>query len=96
MTAMKKTTTKKVAAKPAAAKKTAVKTAAVKKAPAKPKAKAPAKKKAPAASQPQVTPEQRYCMIQEAAYFIAERHGFQGDSAYFWSLAEAEIDAKLK
>ena len=34
-----------------------------------------------------VSPEQRYKMIEQAAYFIAERHGFNGDSAYFWSLA---------
>jgi hypothetical protein len=34
-------------------------------------------------------------MVQDAAYFIAERHGFNGDSAYFWTLAEAEIAAQL-
>jgi hypothetical protein len=52
-------------------------------------------KAAPAAKKPVLSPEQRYQMIQDAAYFIAERHGFNGDSAYFWSLAEAEINAKL-
>ena len=73
--------------------------------------KSPAKKAAPkaAAKKPVVkvaapktaskksalNPEQRYKMIEEAAYYIAERHGFNGDSAYFWSLAEAEINAKL-
>lgn len=73
----------------------------VKKSPAKkaaPKAaakKPAAKKPAPVAKKPALTPEQRYQMIQDAAYFIAERHGFSGDSAYFWSLAEAEINAKL-
>ena len=94
MTTTKKTTTKKAAAKPVAAKKAPAKAAA--KAPAKVAAKPKAAAKPTAASKPVVTPEQRYCMIQEAAYYIAERHGFNGDSAYFWSLAEAEIDAKLK
>ena len=54
------------------------------------------KKAAPKAvvvpKKPQISPEERYKMIEQAAYFIAERHGFNGDSAYFWSLAEAEID----
>ena len=58
-------------------------------------AKKPAAKAAVAAKKPAITPEQRYKMIEEAAYYIAERHGFNGDSAYFWSLAEAEINAKL-
>ena len=58
-------------------------------------AKKPAAKAAVAAKKTAVTPEQRYKMIEEAAYYIAERHGFNGDSAYFWSLAEAEINAKL-
>jgi hypothetical protein len=76
--------------KKAPAKKAAPKAAA----PKKPAAKAVAKP-APAAKKPALSPEQRYQMIQDAAYFIAERHGFSGDSAYFWSLAEAEINAKL-
>ena len=77
----------------------------VKKSPAKkaaPKAvaaKKPAAKAAPAVAavskKPAISPEQRYKMIEEAAYYVAERHGFSGDSAYFWSLAEAEISAKL-
>ena len=49
--------------------------------------------KAPAkAAKPAVTAEQRYLMVQEAAYFIAEKHGFNGDSKYFWALAEAQIE----
>jgi hypothetical protein len=84
----KKTTAKKAAPKrAAAAKKPAVKTPAPKKA-------APAVKKAPAAKVA-LSPEERYRMIQDTAYYIAERHGFNGDSAYFWSLAEAEINDKL-
>ena len=72
---------KKAAAKPAAA---------AAKAPAKPKSGGRAKKAGPA-----VTPEQRYRMIQDAAYFIAEKHGFTGDNHAFWVQAEQEIDAKL-
>ena len=53
-----------------------------------------AKKKT--ASKATVTAEQRYNMITEAAYFIAEKHGFMGDSVQFWLMAEAEVDAKLK
>ena len=85
MKEVKKTPAKKVVAKAAPAKKPVAKVA--------PKAAAVAKPVA--AKKPVVSPEQRYRMIEEAAYFIAERHGFNGDSAYFWSLAEAEINAKL-
>ncbi|HRT05326.1 MAG TPA: DUF2934 domain-containing protein [Kiritimatiellia bacterium] len=89
MKEVKKSPAKKAAApKAAAAKKPAAKAA-----PAAPAA--PAAKVAPPAKKPAISPEQRYKMIQDAAYFIAERHGFNGDSAYFWSLAEAEINAKL-
>ncbi|MDP2144128.1 MAG: DUF2934 domain-containing protein [Gallionella sp.] len=35
--------------------------------------------------------EHRYRMIETAAYFIAERNGFQGDAAEHWSAAESEI-----
>ncbi len=84
MKEVKKSSVKKVASKAAAAPKAAPKAVAPK---AAPKAVAAPKK-------PAVTPEQRYKMIEEAAYYIAERHGFNGDSAYFWSLAEAEINAK--
>jgi len=36
--------------------------------------------------------EARYCMIAEAAYFIAERQGFEGDCEAHWLEAEREID----
>ena len=97
MKAVKKSSAKSAAPK-AAAPKAAPKAAAKKVTAAK---KAPAEKKAPAAKKPVAakktvpTPEERYRMIQDAAYFIAERHGFNGDSAYFWSLAEAEINDRL-
>jgi len=88
MKEVKKSSVRKAAPK-AAAKKPVTRKAPVK------KAVAPKKAAAVSSSKPAPTPEQRYCMIQEAAYFIAERHGFNGDSAYFWSLAEAEINDRL-
>jgi len=42
-----------------------------------------------------VTAEQRYRMIQDAAYFIAERHAFAGDSHGYWLEAEQAIDRQL-
>jgi hypothetical protein len=44
----------------------------------------------------QVTPEERWHMISEAAYYRAEKRGFVGgDSAEDWAEAEAQIDAEL-
>ena len=43
----------------------------------------------------QVPAESRYCMIAEAAYFIAERSGFEGDCEANWLAAECEIDRML-
>lgn len=43
------------------------------------------------------TPEQRHHMIDEAAYFIAEQRGFQGDMALNdWLQAEAAVDARFE
>lgn len=42
-----------------------------------------------------VTPEQRWRMIAEAAYYQAERRGFGGDPVSDWLEAEAEIDRML-
>ena len=42
-----------------------------------------------------VPAEERYCMIAEAAYFIAERGGFEGDCEAYWLEAEREIDRML-
>lgn len=39
--------------------------------------------------------EERYRMVQSAAYFIAEREGFQGCDSHYWALAEQEIAAQL-
>jgi predicted lipid-binding transport protein (Tim44 family) len=54
------------------------------------------KKAAAAAAKPAVSAEERYRMIQEAAYHRAEQRGFQGgDPHEDWVAAEAEIDALL-
>lgn len=58
--------------------------------------KAPAKKSSAAkAGKVQPTPEERYRMVQTAAYFIAERNGFQGYPADHWLQAELEIAMQL-
>jgi len=45
----------------------------------------------------EVTPEQRAVMIAEAAYYIAQRRGFElGDPLEDWLIAEAQIDALLR
>ena len=53
---------------------------------------------APAAKveQKTITKSERQRMVEQAAYFRAERHGFQGDSSQHWAAAEAEIDADLR
>ncbi len=79
-------------AKISAKKPVAAKAAAPKKA-ASAAPKKPAAKRAAAAKS--VTPEQRYRMVAEAAYFHAERHGFVGDPTQDWIAAEAEIAALL-
>ena len=43
----------------------------------------------------QVSPEERYRMIQEAAYFRAEKEGFHCDPWKCWLVAEADVDAQL-
>lgn len=70
--------TKPVVKKAAASETTAKKTAP----------KAPAKKTENVVSNNQ----QRYEMIQNAAYYIAEHNGFVGDPHAFWAEAEAQIN----
>lgn len=101
VTASKKTPVKKAAtaaAKPKTAKSPAVKKtaapAAAKKAPAK-KAAAAKAKTVPGKVRAQVSPEERYRMVQTAAYFIAEHNGFCGDSTEHWAAAEIEIASRL-
>lgn len=44
-----------------------------------------------------MTADQRYSMIQTAAYLRAEKRGFQGgDPVQDWVDAEREVDAMLK
>ena len=86
--------------KPAAAKVAAPKkaVAAVAKMPAAPKKTvAPTKTAAKrvTGSKSTVTPEQRFCMVAEAAYFHAELHGFRGNPVQDWIAAEAQIAALL-
>jgi len=42
-----------------------------------------------------ITSEDRYKMIEVAAYYIAEKNGFGYDHLNYWLQAEQEIDAKL-
>lgn len=42
-----------------------------------------------------VNPAERLRMIEQAAYFRAEKAGFMGDSHEHWVAAEAEVDAIL-
>jgi hypothetical protein len=88
-----KTTAKSVSSRTALAKKPATplaKTAA----PA--AAKKPATRAAAPTGKPAApTPEQRYRMVQEAAYFIAEKDGFASGAMDYWIAAEAQIEALL-
>ncbi|MFH2133677.1 MAG: DUF2934 domain-containing protein [Pseudomonadota bacterium] len=94
-TAAAKPAAKKVAAPKAAAKKPA---AAKKVAAAKPAVKAAAPKKAAAkktAAKYVPSPEQRYRMVQDAAYFLAEKNGFAGGAMDYWIAAEVQIESML-
>jgi DUF2934 family protein len=70
--------------------KTPVKTATAKK----PAAKKPAVKKASATKIRKISAEERYKMVEVAAYYIAENNNFQGNSIDFWIAAEEEISKK--
>lgn len=100
-TAAPKTAGSAVAATPAKAPATRkTTTAAEKKTPASKTAaedKAPTtRRKAPAKKTP-VPPsaEERYGMVQNAAYYLAEKDGFQGAAVDYWIQAEQEIAAQL-
>jgi Protein of unknown function (DUF2934) len=80
------------------------KTPAVKKVATAAKTKTPAKKAATGKTNTAATendtatkpsPEERYRMVETAAYFIAEQHGFQGRSDEHWAAAERAIALKL-
>jgi hypothetical protein len=82
--AKKATASKAVAAKPVA-KKTASKASATKTSSTSKKNSSPAI----------VTSANRLQMIEVAAYYIAEKHGFHGPSADHWLAAEKQVDSKL-
>ncbi len=63
------------------------KKAATTKSPAKKAATKPRAKKVAA-----ITPQQRYEMIQYAAYFIAKCNNFEGDPHFYWAEAESQIN----
>jgi Protein of unknown function (DUF2934) len=52
------------------------------------------KKTAPKKADP-MSGFERYKMIEVAAYYIAEKNGFAGNTADYWAAAEKEIDKKL-
>jgi hypothetical protein len=68
-----------------------------------PEMKTPAKKTTEKKSKPAVnqktavkpTLEERYRMVELAAYFIAEQHGFAGHTDEYWVAAEQQIAARL-
>lgn len=78
----KKTTTKPPVKKTAVAKKPAAK-------------KTSAPKKSSTAKTRKISAEERYKMIEVAAYYIAENNNFQGSAIEFWIAAEEEINKKI-
>jgi len=61
-------------------------------------AKKPAKTASPrkkAAGPTVITSEDRIKMIEVAAYYLAEKHGFGHDPQDYWLQAEQEVDAAL-
>ena len=78
----KKTTTKPAVKKTAVTKKPAAKKKAT-------------SKKTTASKSRKISAEERYKMIEVAAYYIAEHNHFQGNALDFWMDAEAEVDAKI-
>ena len=104
ISAEKKPAVKKTAAAKPAAKAAPTKAAKPKTKPSVAKTVAPAKgrgAKAPSAKtakgNARITPEQRYRMICDAAYYRAERRGFIGGSpSDDWIAAEAEVDELIR
>lgn len=101
--APKKTVTKKAASGSTAASTHAPAgspaTASARSAPVTKKTSAKAREERPVTLKPvtEVTPEERHRMIEEAAFYIAEKRGFApGDDAADWAAAEAEIDEQLR
>ena len=105
-TATKSKTKKKAvkkAAKSASSKKTAAKSNTKKKAAktsvkTKTKSAAPGKKKTnPSSKTKGADGKERMALIEQTAYFIAEKRGFKGgDPEHDWLLAEKQVDKMLK
>ena len=57
---------------------------------------APVAPVAPKVEQKTISKAERQRLVEQAAYFRAEKSGFQGDSSQHWASAEAEIDADLR
>jgi hypothetical protein len=92
--AARKSAAPKVAAKKAVARKNAAPKVVAKKAAARKNA-APRVVAKKAGPEKQTSLEERFRLIQEAAYFKAEKEGFNCDPSECWLAAEAEIDARL-
>jgi Holliday junction resolvase-like predicted endonuclease len=43
----------------------------------------------------EVSPQERYKMIQNAAYFIAKNNNFEDDPFTYWIEAESQIDKAI-
>ncbi len=90
-----KVTTKAAATKKLTAPRTTATKPAVKTAPKAAAAPSRAKAGAVRVTLPKPTPAQRHRMIEQAAYFLAEKNSFSGQSMEYWVAAEAQIDAML-
>lgn len=69
--------------------------ARAKSADAKPAARKPRSSRPAAAALNRMSAEERYRMVEVAAYFLAERNHFAGNPVEYWSQAEAQISSML-
>jgi hypothetical protein len=46
-------------------------------------------------AKPRMSPEERYRMVEVAAYYIAERNQFAGNPVEYWTQAEIQISSML-
>lgn len=95
--ASKKKVSKKTTTKKAVSKKSTVKKAVTKKAATKKKAASKKKVSAKKAAVTFINNEERYRMVQEAAYHLSEKQNFEpGKDMDNWLYAEMEIEALMK
>lgn len=52
-------------------------------------------RKSAASGKSQMSAEERYRMVEVAAYFLAERNNFKGNPVEYWTQAEAQISNLL-